>query len=95
MASSPHHSNHEAKYPLQPKYPGFDLLPPSKIGTHVGPGKDLLIRRHPSSYKPPLPPPQSCHHKFDHQMKLPIPPIVAIKPNQPYDPITHSYKKRL
>ena len=83
MASSPHHPNHKAKYPLQPKYPGPDLLPRSKIGTHAGPGKDLLIQTHLSSYKPPLPPPQSCHHKFDHKMKLPIPPVVAVKPNQP------------
>ena len=83
MASSPHHSNHKAKYPLHPKYPRPDLLLPSKIGTHAGPGKDSLIRTHPSSYKPPLPHPQSCHHKFDHKMKLPIPLVVAIKPNQP------------
>ena len=83
MASSLHHSNHKAKYPLQTKYPRPDLLPPSKIGTHAGPGKDSLIRTHPSSYKPPLPPPQSCHHKFDHKMKLPIPLVVAVKPNQP------------
>ena len=46
MASSPHHPNHKAKYPLQPKYPGPDLLLPSKIGTHAGPGKDLLIQTH-------------------------------------------------
>ena len=26
MASSPHQPNHKAKYPLQPKYPGPDLL---------------------------------------------------------------------
>ena len=46
MASSPHQPNHKAKYPLQPKYPGPDLLLPSKIGTHAGPGKDLLIQTH-------------------------------------------------